>query len=164
MKRRCWPQVLQSPGAHCGCTWDLTVLCGSVSAPAISRDLLSQMPVAFCFTTICSLLFQTQQLGARGKYPGPTATPGLPEEVRTLQHVWGGGEWWREGGSGSPGVRGLGCQPGPLVTSALLCVKVEQTLRSQMGGLPASPLLASAVSRPKESLRNEPSGFLHEIS
>lgn len=40
----------------------------------------------------CSLLFQTQQLGARREHLGPKAAPSLPEEVRTLTALWRRGE------------------------------------------------------------------------
>lgn len=64
----------------------------SRSAPWTQWDLLGvlrDLPAAgtgCCVTTTCSLLFQAQQLGARGEHPGPAAAPGLPEEVRS----WGG--------------------------------------------------------------------------
>lgn len=38
-----------------------------------------------------SLLFQTQQLGARREHLGPKAAASLPEEVRTLTALGGGG-------------------------------------------------------------------------
>lgn len=94
------------------------------SAFADSRDwLLSEggpsLPAVLPRPT-CFLLFQTQQLGARGKYPGSTAAPGLPEEVRKLQHAWErGGRWGTvarqavtQGGAGLPGV--LGLRQGPM--------------------------------------------------
>lgn len=40
----------------------------------------------------CSLLFQTQQLGARREHLGPKAAASLPEEVRTLTALWRRGE------------------------------------------------------------------------
>lgn len=113
----------------------------------------------------CSLLFQTQQLGARGKYPGPTAAPGLPEEVRVIA-VWGGENPGGTvtchtsilGSAGPPGVLGCGLRPRSschqglsLLLSPSLSVRVKTTLRS-VGALPSPPLLACALSKPKEAL------------
>lgn len=139
--------------------------------------------IAWCFLTPCFLLFQTQQLGARGKYPGPKAAPGLPEEVRKLTSPRGKGENVGESEArriavqGGPGLPGLGLgsgQPGwsPGPPAPWPSAEVEQASGSRRSSFRTFLQLASSLCPELRShflglsdsqvRKNEPSRFLRE--